>query len=372
MKLRLRTFRRQSGVWYLEDTQTNRQESLRTSDEKTAKAILAERSKALLLPESITVQAALNVLRAAKPELLTRTWQNVFDGIIETKSGPTQVRWMTAKKDRAFDALRHKPLFETVPEDFDSALKRGTVSTNVYLRRAHNLALRRRWIYEPVLLPDDWPAVEHKSKRGITEEEYRLIIARERNSEWRAYYHFIRETGGSQTDVANLCAENVNWHPVDEFGRARTPEIAYIRCKLRRKNPPPSRVELGPTLLALLKELPQEGPLFPYLRTLRQCDRALAFAKRLKTVGLNGRGLTLHCFRYSWAERAKINQVPERVAQESLGHKSNAYARSYSKGATLTVPSLEVLEAERKQKLVRVSFTPEPPQGLVKNIAVNE
>jgi hypothetical protein len=118
-------------------------------------------------------------------------------------------------------------------------LKQGTVSTNVYLRRAHNIALRRRWIHEPVLLPDDWPSVEHAPKRGITEREHGLIIAREHNPEWRAYYQFLRETGGTQTDIATLCAENINWHATDENGQPRA-ELQYIRCKLRRKNPPPS------------------------------------------------------------------------------------------------------------------------------------
>jgi hypothetical protein len=100
MKERLRTFRRKSGIWYLEDTQEERQESLRTHDEKVAQAILAERRKALPLPETITVQAALNVLRAAKPEFLTRTWQEVFDTVIDTKAGPTQVGGSRRKRTR--------------------------------------------------------------------------------------------------------------------------------------------------------------------------------------------------------------------------------------------------------------------------------
>jgi len=38
----------------------------------------------------------------------TRTWQNVLDEIIALKSGPAQVRWKSAARDKAFD-LNPKP-----------------------------------------------------------------------------------------------------------------------------------------------------------------------------------------------------------------------------------------------------------------------
>ncbi len=68
------------------------------------------------------------------------------------------------------------------------------------------------------------------------------------------------------------------------------------------------------------------------------------FIKRLKTVQLSG--ISLHSYRYAWAERAKTVGMPERYAQQALGHSSKAFARAYSKKALVVVPSLEQYEAK--------------------------
>ncbi len=39
--------------------------------------------------------------------------------------------------------------------------------------------------------------------------------------------------------------------------------------------------------------------------------------------------VTLHSYRYAWAERAKTAGYPERFAQEALGHNSKAVHRAY-------------------------------------------
>jgi hypothetical protein len=59
------------------------------------------------------------------------------------------------------------------------------------------------------------------------------------------------------------------------------------------------------------------------------------------------KGVTLHCYRYSWAERAKTAGYPERFAQEALGHDSKAVHRAYArepgcKFTGLAVPDVEV------------------------------
>jgi len=51
-------------------------------------------------------------------------------------------------------------------------------------------------------------------------------------------------------------------------------------------------------------------------------------------------------YRYAWAERAKVAGMPERFAQQALGHSSKAFARAYSKNAKVIVPSLEEYEAK--------------------------
>jgi hypothetical protein len=56
------------------------------------------------------------------------------------------------------------------------------------------------------------------------------------------------------------------------------------------------------------------------------------------------KGVTLHSYRYAWAERAKTCGYPERFAQEALGHNSKAVHRAYAKNAQVVIPTLESYE----------------------------
>jgi integrase len=96
----------------------------------------------------------------------------------------------------------------------------------------------------------------------------------------------------------------------------------------------------------ILRDLPGNGPLFPYLRSVRAGDRATEFKQRC--VGLGIKGVSLHSYRYAWAERAKTAGYPERFAQEALGHNSNAVHRAYSRKAKVELPSLGEYERQRK------------------------
>lgn len=89
-------------------------------------------------------------------------------------------------------------------------LKVGTISTNVFLRRAHNFAVGMHWLPWPVLPKLHWPALTHKEKRDITRAEHQAIIDRERNSELRNFYELLWHLGASQSDVATLQAEDVD------------------------------------------------------------------------------------------------------------------------------------------------------------------
>jgi len=84
--------------------------------------------------------------------------------------------------------------------------------------------------------------------------------------------------------------------------------------------------------------LPAEGPLFPHLQTVRSGDQATEF--RQPCDGLKISGVSLHSYRYAWAERALKCGYPERFAQQALGHNSKAVHHAYSKHAEVTVPSL--------------------------------
>jgi len=85
-----------------------------------------------------------------------------------------------------------------------------------------------------------------------------------------------------------------------------------------------------------------EGVLLPYLSGVRAGDRATEFRSRCRQLGITG--VTLHSYRYAWAERAKIVGYPERFAQEALGHNSKAVHRAYAKRALMKIPSLEEYE----------------------------
>ncbi len=99
---------------------------------------------------------------------------------------------------------------------------------------------------------------------------------------------------------------------------------------------------LATEVAEVLRDLPATGYLFPYLATVRASDRASEFKQRCQ--GLNIKGVTLHSYRYAWAERAKIAGYPERFAQEALGHNSKAVHRSYAKRAQVLLPPLEDYE----------------------------
>jgi integrase len=71
-------------------------------------------------------------------------------------------------------------------------------------------------------------------------------------------------------------------------------------------------------------------------------DRATEFSQRGRQLGI--KGVTLHSYRYAWAERAKIAGYPERFAQEALGHNSKAVHRAYAKKALMKIPSLQEYE----------------------------
>ena len=70
--------------------------------------------------------------------------------------------------------------------------------------------------------------------------------------------------------------------------------------------------------------------------------RSAEFCRRCRLLNL--KGISLHSYRYAWAERAKVAGMPERFAQEALGHNSKAVHRAYAKRALVKIPSLEDYE----------------------------
>ena len=96
--------------------------------------------------------------------------------------------------------------------------------------------------------------------------------------------------------------------------------------------------------------------LFPYLRDRLPGHRATEFRQRC--IGLGIHGVTLHSYRYAWAERAKVVGYPERFAQLALGHNSKAVHRAYAKRAQVTLPPLEDYEKKTTvADIISPSFT---------------
>ena len=258
-----------------------------------------------------------------------RTWQNVMEAIVQTKHGTTWLRWKTAIKDRAFDLIRNTPLIETQGEHLLHVLGKGTVSTNVHLRKIHNFCLDMNWLPWPVIPKRQWPKVQFKEKRAVTFAEHQAIVSREQNPERKKYYELCWHLGASQGDIAGLKAEDVDWEN-------RTMSFT------RKKTGVPVIIHLGDDALNTLKDLPSDGLLFPYLSRVRAGDRATEFKQRCRGLGIEG--ISLHSYRYAWAERAKVAGYPERFAQEALGHNSVAVHRAYAKKAKMKLPSLEEYE----------------------------
>ena len=96
----------------------------------------------------------------------------------------------------------------------------------------------------------------------------------------------------------------------------------------------------------MLEQLPTTCVLFPNLSQFSANDRASRFRRRCHKAGVSG--VTLHCYRYAWAERAKVVGMPERFAQAALGHNSKAIHRAYAKKAVIIAPSLEDYEKKAK------------------------
>ena len=134
-------------------------------------------------------------------------------------------------------------------------------------------------------------------------------------------------------DCLYLEAENVDWeNHIISCARKKTVTVAIMR--------------FDDDVAEILRDLPGSGPLFPYLRSVRAGDRATEFKQRCNGLGIQG--VTLHSYRYAWAERAKTAGYPEQFAMENLGQNSKAVHRAYSRKAKVELPSLGEYERRRK------------------------
>jgi hypothetical protein len=85
MKSRFLLYRRKlGGMFYVEDTQTKKQESLGTKIRAEALALSNARNEAARQPQ-LNLQIAKAYLAGTDSGLSTRTWQDAFNAIIDHK-----------------------------------------------------------------------------------------------------------------------------------------------------------------------------------------------------------------------------------------------------------------------------------------------
>jgi integrase len=311
--------------FYSEDSRNKQQKSLHTADRSEAERILIAKNEAANNSQ-FSQAIGMAYLTAIDPEMSTRTWTDVMAFVQKRGKQTTQDRCRRALNRSAFDSIRHKTIVQTSSSDFLKVLADKKQSTNHYLKILHSAALGLGWIIKPILAPKCWPKIIPKPKRAITWSEHLKIIELENSPERRLYYEILWETGASQSDAARLSDENIDWtNRTIVFCRQKTGQQAIIT--------------IGFSLEKILKQLPGCGPLFPKLILLSSTDRAAEFNRRCNVAKIQG--VSLHSYRYAWAERAFRLGYPERFAQAALGHGSRSIHHAYALRAQVICPALE-------------------------------
>ena len=331
MKTKLTLFRR-NGIYYSQDSITGKQKSLGTRDETTARKMVEATNEAHRTP-ILNLQLARAYLSASDPAFLLRTWQTVMDQMQTRGRDSSRTRYASAFRTPAFDAIRNKPLLETATADFLQLMKDAKPSQVFYLKCLHGFALSLGWISIPIVAPYLWPKHHPKARRGITLTEHEHLLTFAKGAEWRLYLEMLWEIGAAQTDAVMLKAEDIDW---------QTRTITYFRKKTGTR----AQITISKKLETVLSHLPTTGALFPRISQEEAHVRAKRFAYQSMLAGISD--ISLHCYRYAWAERANAAGMPERFAQAALGHSSTAIHQAYAKKAIVIAPSLEDYENKLK------------------------
>lgn len=327
MKERFYLFKR-NQMFYVEDGATGKQQSLQTKDAKVARQMVYAKNEAARTP-TLNLAMARVYLSAHDAKMLERTWQDVMHEFCSRGKPQTQEHRRRVARRSPQCLLRNLKLVETKAEDLLNVLKAGGVMTNAFVRCLHNFAMGLGWLPWPILPSKLWPCVEIKKKRGITWEEHQRILAAEKNVERRQYYQFLWETGAAQSDAAQFRVEQINWQRrILSYQRQKTGEWAHL--------------QIGRPLEDLLRELPSSGFLFPKIVQTNNSARSAEFRRRCRLLKLEG--VSLHSYRYAWAERARSCGYPERWAQNALGHNSRAVHQAYAKEGVAVCPPLDDYE----------------------------
>ena len=347
MQNRYRIFRRNGAKFYLRDKKTGGAESLGTTDRAEAQRLANAKNQAIEQPH-LNVAMARVYLSVKSPEMLDRTWNDVMTEMELAYHGPTLKRWRSQIKSAPYQMLRKIKLLETDGTHFLSVLRhpRAGTAAHKWLRILHNRALDLGWLLTPVLARKLWPKLRMKKTKAITAEQHARLVAAEKDDEFRLYLKMLWEIGGAQTDTARLNRDNV-----DIFNR----RITYNRQKLENIGQGSVAMVIGDDLMELLKQLPEEGFLFPTLAKQNDKVRASRFRKVADRLGFTD--ISLHSYRYAWAQRAKSYGMPMREAMAHLGHGSKAIHHAYSDSAEVVSLPLEFYEKKWKEKIIEFTKT---------------
>jgi hypothetical protein len=125
MKRRYILYRRKrGGMFYIEDTETRKQESTGTKNRAEATSLLNARNESVRQPQ-LNLQIAKAYLAGTDSGVATRTWQQALDAIVETKSGSTQDRWRRAAKEIALDPFAIASFLKRKPSICSPASRRA-------------------------------------------------------------------------------------------------------------------------------------------------------------------------------------------------------------------------------------------------------
>jgi integrase len=211
-KQRFRLYRRSNGTYYAHENETGKQTSLRTKDKREAAGLVVAKNQAVAQP-ILNVAMAKVYLSAKSPELLPRTWSELIEVMMRGYTGATAIRWGRFRKSAPMRMLENLPIYQTEATHLLAVLehKRAGVSTNVWLRILHNRALDLGWLLAPVMPKRAWPRVQYGARRAITADEHEKILTFEWLTDYSLFFQLLWETGGCQSDVAHLNAEDINW-----------------------------------------------------------------------------------------------------------------------------------------------------------------
>ena len=99
-------------TYYLQDSQTGKQTSLRTRNRKEAEQIRTAKNQAASQP-FLNLALASTYLSAHDPEIPKRTWKDILDNLVYDGQPSTIERYRRAMACKFLDPIRDKKLIQT-------------------------------------------------------------------------------------------------------------------------------------------------------------------------------------------------------------------------------------------------------------------